>query len=42
MESQRQQKKSSGTWTTFGKLVVVGTVAAVCGFTALFSNNQAP
>jgi hypothetical protein len=41
MESQRQQKNSKGTWTTFGKLVVVGTVAAVCGLAALFSGNQA-
>jgi hypothetical protein len=41
MESQKQQKNSSsGTWTSFGKLVVVGTVAAVCGLAALFSGNQ--
>jgi|LauGreDrversion4_2_1035121.scaffolds.fasta_scaffold271469_1 hypothetical protein len=37
MESQKQNK---GTWTSFGKLVVVGTVAAVCGFAAVFSGSQ--
>ena len=40
MESQKQKKTSSGTWTSFGKLVVVGTVAAVCGIAAVFSGSQ--
>jgi hypothetical protein len=39
MESQKQ-KKAGGNWTSFGKLVVVGTVAAVCGLAAIFSGSQ--
>lgn len=39
MESQKQ-KKAGGTWTSFGKLVIVGTVAAVCGLAAIFSGSQ--
>ena len=39
MESQKQ-KKAGGNWTSFGKLVIVGTVAAVCGLAAIFSGSQ--
>lgn len=41
MERQNQKKTnaSNGIWTSFGKLVVVGTVAAVCGLAAVFNGS---
>ena len=41
METQKQKNaNTNGVWTSFGKLVVVGTVAAVCGLAAVFSASQ--
>jgi hypothetical protein len=35
-----KEKKAEGNWTSFGKLVVVGTIAVVCGLAVIFSGSQ--
>jgi hypothetical protein len=35
-----KEKKAESHWTSFGKLVVVGTIAVVCGLAVIFSGSQ--
>jgi hypothetical protein len=35
-----KEKKAEGNWTSFGKLVIVGTIAVVCGLAVIFSGSQ--
>jgi hypothetical protein len=40
MYFEKEKREDRTNWTSFGKLVIVGTVVVVCGLAAIFSGSQ--